>query len=337
MRLKQYSVAALMFILAIGWYIYAFKTQASTSIDLFGIHMPSLPIALWVMVPAVLLFLASVMHIAFYSMLGSFKLRRYQHDYDKLMKKIQLSILNEHTTEDNFKTDRYQLLGKLIAHSQLKIDDTLQETNNSKLDDTIAIIRALNSGEVVELKKYNLPKDNIWVKRNNANKFATGKLSAEDILSKSDQFDATLVENALHKFVEDAPLFAIEKYKNLLDKKALFVILKRLNNAENHLLEISNETLIALFGIITCDSACYIEASKVLGENMVPEQRIKLFELLSEQNDEAQEAYIFTLFDLEMNEAAVELLENLHVEMPKLQAYNTLRQCGKHYDINLFV
>lgn len=337
MRLKQYSVAALIFILAIGWYIYAFKTQASTSIDLFGIHMPSLPIALWVMVPAVMLFLATLLHISFYSILGSFKLRRYQSDFDKLIKSIHVALLNQTSRPESFKTDRYTLLGNVLSHVTLRLDDEITASGNAKIDDAIALIRRIENKEVVELKKYNLPKENTWVIQNNLNRFEQERLSAEDILSKSEQYDAALVSKALHQFVTDAPLFAIEKYKQMLGKSALFTLLGRLNNAENHLIEIPNETLLTLFEQVHCDKACFIEASKVLGENMVPEQRIKLFELLSEKYDEAQEAYVFTLFDLEMNEAAVELLESLQIAMPNLEAYNALRQCGKHYDINLFI
>ena len=71
---------------------------------------------------------------------------------------------------------------------------------------------------------------------------------------------------------------------------------------------------------------------------MLPEQRIKLFELLSNDDEAAMEAYLFTLFDLEMLAPAKEILDiSQPNEYMPFKAYSSLRDCGKHFDINLFV
>ena len=82
----------------------------------------------------------------------------------------------------------------------------------------------------------------------------------------------------------------------------------------------------------------YIEASHIASRNMVPEQRIKLFELLSEKSEEAVGGYLYTLYDLEMLHLADEILDNSQPdEYLYFKAYRSLKECNKKFDISLFV
>ena len=50
------------------------------------------------------------------------------------------------------------------------------------------------------------------------------------------------------------------------------------------------------------------------------------------------DAYLFTLFDLEMISLADEILQNAHPdEFENFRAYRALKECGKNYSIYLFV
>jgi hypothetical protein len=117
----------------------------------------------------------------------------------------------------------------------------------------------------------------------------------------------------------------------------LFVIFARINADENTL-EISNEALISLFNVLDLDAKDLIKVSSTLSTTMIPEQRMKLFETLSEKREDAVEAYMFTLFDLEMLAPANELLENTQDdEYLNFKAYSALKECGKNFNINLFI
>ena len=71
---------------------------------------------------------------------------------------------------------------------------------------------------------------------------------------------------------------------------------------------------------------------------MLPEQRIKLFEQLSDKNEEALGGYIYTLYDLGMFSTADEILDNSQPgEYIYFKAYRSLKECNKNYDISLFV
>ena len=89
---------------------------------------------------------------------------------------------------------------------------------------------------------------------------------------------------------------------------------------------------------LNLDSVDNIKISEKLSLGMIPEQRIKLFETLSDSNDEAMDAYLFTLYDLEMMAPADAILEiSQSDEYLNFKAYRALKECNKNFNIKLFV
>jgi len=338
MYIKRYTIAAFFLIVLVGWYVYAFITKDSVSIDLLGVTLPSLSIAIWVMVPLIALYIASVIHMSFYSFLGSLRLRKYDKDYEKIIDSMVDAYLGKAVRSNTFKTSRYKLLGSLIDNTVLVPNNELSaDTSDEKINEVVRLIENINNGEVVDLKKYNLLPSNALVIQNEKNRYIKGDVKAEDILGHSDKYDTALLEDVYTDFVKVATLSNIEKYKDNLNKLALFEILARINADENSL-EISNEVLISILNSLELDKADYIKISTTLSKGMIPEQRIKLFEMLSEEKEEAMDAYLFTLFDLEMLAPVKEILDiSQDYEYQNFKAYAALRECGKHYNINLFI
>lgn len=338
MYIKRYTIGAIIYTILVGWYVYAFISQESVSINIFGINLPSLSIALWAVVPVIVLYFASVSHMFFYSILGSLKLRKYEKDYEKLLEALSDAYLAKENRHHSFKTPRYELLGNLVDNSTLFPTQNLESnTPNEKINTIIKMIEDIKNGDVVELKKLSLPTNNPLVIQNEKNRYKKGDISAEDILGSANKYDESLCKEVYVDFVKTAPLYAIEKYKNFLTLKALHEILVRINASENTL-EIPNETIISFMSDVSLDRQGYLEATKLLSSTMVPEQRMKLFESLSENNEEAMDAYLFTLFDLEMLSPADEILENSqNDEFVKFKAYRALKECNKNFNINLFL
>ncbi len=338
MYIKRYTIASLILIILVGWYIYAFVTQDTVSIEFFGVVLPPLSIALLVVIPLILLYVASVLHMSFYSFLASMKLRKYEKDFDKIVDSIVDAYLGKENRSHNFKTDRYQLLGALVDNATIFPSAELNSNiDNKKISEILELINKIKNSEPVDLKKYSLPSYNALVIQNEKNRYKSGSIKAEDILSNSSKYDESICKEVYIDFVKTSPLSAIEKYKKSLTKESLFEILSRINIDENTL-EISNESLIAFFKDLELNSSDYIKASQKLSRGMNPEQRIKLFEILSNENENVMEAYLFTLFDLEMLAPAKEILETSQDdEYMHFKAYNSLREYGKHFDINLFM
>jgi len=338
MYIKRYTIAALLLVVLVGWYVYAFITQDSVSISLFGINLPSLSIAIWVVVPLVLLYLASVAHMAFYSLLGSLKLRKFEKDYEKMIDSIVDAYLGKKDRSHSFKTPRYQLLGSLVDNTKLLPNSDLPlNVEDEKISEVLESLQTIRDGGVADLKKYNLPSFNELAKTNERNRYKNGGISAEGILGRLEKYDDSLAEEVYVDFVKTASLNDIQKYKKSITKQALFEILARVNAGENTL-EIDNESLIELFNDLELSTKDYINASHALSKTMIPDQRIKLFEIMSEKDENIIDAYLFTLFDLEMLVPANEILQNSQDnEYIYFKAYSALRECGKHFDIHLFL
>jgi hypothetical protein len=173
--------------------------------------------------------------------------------------------------------------------------------------------------------------------QNDKNRYDAHELSADDVLNKSGRYSKELCGRAYIDASKKSSLAIIEKNKEFMSKEALHNVLSRINADQNQLV-LSNELLIELIGVLELNEKDYITVSQVLAKSMIPEQRIKLFELLSEKDDEATGAYLYTLYDLEMQYHANEILANTQAhEYLNFKAYRALKECNKHYDISLFV
>lgn len=338
MYIKRYAVTGFIFVVLVAWYVYAFVTQESIDLNLFGMALPSLSIAMWVVLPLIFLILASIFHISFYSFLGNLQQRKYEKDYNKLIDAIVDAYLGKEKRQNSYKTKRYELLGSLIDNAKIyPMFESGAAVANEKVAKVLGIIEDIKKGEVVELRKFSLAPNNPLLIQNNKNRHKKGEISCEDVLTHHTKYDPSFCEEIYVEFVQTAPWYAIEKYKQFLSKEALFAMIARVNAQENTL-ELSNETLIKLFSGLSLDAKEYIAISQTLSAQMLPEQRIKLFELLSEADEEAIAAYLFTLFDLEMLAPADEILDNSQPnEYLNFKAYRALKECNKHFNIKLFV
>jgi len=337
MYLKRYTLASLILMIVTGWFVYAFVTQESVAIDLFGIHFPPMPVALLVLVPVIVLFIASVLHMTYYSIVGSFKRRRYKSDFDKLMASLNDAVVGKEPKHQEYKTERYAMLGKVLEQFKLFAYKELESVGNEKLDKAFEVLENVKSGSVADLGKYHLDTDNALMVQNQINRYNNGDVSPEGVLSKPERYSDSLKRRAFADLIIDAPIHVIDQYKSYMTKESLFTILSRIN-ADEHRLEIANEALIDLFEQVEMDEETYIEAAVTLGAHMLPDQRIKLFEELSEQDDDATAAYLYTLFDLEMVDLAKEILDHSRSdEYMKFRAYLALKESNKHFNIQLFI
>ncbi|SFV59281.1 Probable membrane protein Cj0124c [hydrothermal vent metagenome] len=339
MYIKRYTIAALILMASLGAFVYTYVTQETTSIDLFGIPLPALSIAIWIVVPVFVLYVASVLHMSFYSLLGSMSLRKYEKDYDKIIDAIVEAYLGKKSRSHTFKTDRYVLLGKLLENTTMfPVGNVVGLTSNEKVDGVLKIIGDIKNGDVVDLKPYNLLKDNELVVQNKRNQYKKGILTAESILSNSSKYADVLREEAYVDYVKTASISNLLKYKALLSKESLYIILARVN-ANEFALELKNEELLSLINSLDLSVADYIKLSAVIASGgMIPEQRIKLFEMLSDEKEDAIDSYLYTLFDLEMLAPVDSILDNSSdKEYQNFKAYRALKSCNKNFSIEIFV
>jgi len=337
MYIKRYSIAALLLIFAIGWFVYGFVTKESLHISVLGVVLPALPAAVWVAMAMLLLYAATVAHMLFYSVVGTIRLRRYEKDYGYLLDAFADAYLQKEERSHLFKTERYALMGKLIDRSQIVPGSGLDGVDHPKLAIVVETIRKINNGESVDLKRFNLPASNPLVRLNQINLLSEGKLEAETVLSKPERYDAAVQAMAYEQLCVYAPLHVLEKYRDFMTFPALLSIVTRIN-AEENTLSVPNTTVVDFVSKIEgLGSLDYLYIAKGMAEHMLPEQRIAVFEVLSDRDEKALDGYLFTLFDLEMVEKAKEVLHmTAENEYILFKAYADLKGCNKHYDVKRF-
>lgn len=335
MQLKRYTVGSFILMILVGLAVYSINTE-SMSFDLLGIHFPNLPIAFWVVVPLALLYLASVLHMAVYVLVGNFKLRRLNRDYEKMIDALRDSLLGVPERNYVFKSDAYKVMGKLIENSLILPYETLKTIGNEKIDEALTLLSDIKAHKKVEMKKFHLAHTASLMIQNNLNRLERGELTADEVLSRHDTYGDEVCKKAYESYVKTASMGSVIKYKNLLSKSSLFTFLGRINSYENAI-EMSNDEAISLIKTLKLTSDDFIDLSIVLSKNMIPEQRIRLFESMSEQCEDVMEAYFYTLYDLQMIDVANELLNNTaHDEYQIFKAYRDLKRSNKHYDIAIF-
>jgi hypothetical protein len=338
MHIRRYAIAALLYIALIGWYVATFVSDGSTSINIFGIELPSLSNSIWIMLTLLVLVVGTIAHIVFYSVVGSLQLRKSEKDYEKIVESISDAYLGKEDRRHLFRTPAYRMLGHLIDNSTV-FPNTINslEIEDDKIRSTIQIIEDVKSGKVVDLKKLNLSIDNPLVVQNDRNRYKDESVSAKEFLSHPDRYNKALLSEIYSDYVKTVSVKEIESFKDYMTKEALFNILARVN-ADEHILEISNESLISLFKMIDLNTQDYLDIAASMSCCMIPEQRMKLFETLSDEDDAAMDSYLFTLYDLEMLEPAAAILDiSQSDEYMNFKAYRVLRESNHHFNINLFV
>jgi hypothetical protein len=336
MYLKRYTAVVFLLIVVIGWYVYAFVSTQSIAPAFFGMTLPSLPVAVWIAILLLIVYVASLLHFSYYSIIGSFRSRKYKKDYEKLLDALSAAYLGQEHRSFEYKTPRYKLLGELIEHSAVypKSSVTIE---NEKIASVLELVQKIKEGESVDLKKYNLLNDNPLVAANNMNRYRENKISSEEILKKPELYGEELSKKAYADFVKIASFDLILRYKEFLDKVTLFDVLKRIGNEENGL-ALANEQLSQLLLMVPLEEKDFIKISALLAPAMLPEERMKLFENLSEKDEKAVAAYLYTLFDLEMLSPADEILDNSQPnEYEAFKAYRALKKCNQNFSLSLFI
>lgn len=336
MQLKRYTIASFIFIFLVGMATYTINANP-LSFDLLGIHFPTLPIAFWVIVPMGLMYLVSVLHMAFHALLGDLKLRKLDRDHEKMVDALTDALLGVSERTYVFKSDAYKLMGKVLTNVVLLPNEALKEVGQEKLDEAFRLVRDVKEKKKVDLKKFHLTNSSALGIQNNLNRLERGELGVEEILSRLDTYGTVVASKAYESYVKTASLGSVLKYKQLFTITSLKTFLERINSDVNGI-SMGNDELLELFKLLNLSEEDYLELAMGLSKNMLPEQRIRLFETASERNDDAMKGYLYTLYDLQMIDTANEILNNTAKEdYLVFKAYRDLKAANKHYDIALFL
>jgi len=338
MTLKFYSLFSLLFVVLLGNFVYFFVSKESASLEILGRQFSAYPVAILIVLPIILFYAINVVLMSVSIVQSYLRLRNYERDFEKLKDAFYNSYLHKEKKYD-YKTPRYRLLGDLVQSTMMSPKPHAIIEDNEKIQDVFAEIAKLEHGEVADLKRFSLPKDNPLMIHNAKNRLKTDDESAEKVLDNATHYDDATVKEAFATFAHTASLSAILKYKEFISIRSLLQVINRVNSEENAL-ELTLEDITELSRNVTqaINSLGFIEIAMSVRTALVPEERIKLFETLSEEGFEVSEALLYTLLDLEMIDMARELLENYdEKDFPKYRAFIALKDSGYSCNIDLIV
>ncbi|MDH5464694.1 MAG: hypothetical protein OEW60_03635 [Thiovulaceae bacterium] len=338
MSLKFYTLLTLIFMLVLGLFIHFAVSSQSTAIDVLGIHLPPFPMGVWAVIPFFLFYIINVIVMIFSNVQHYFKLKSYEHDFEKLKDAFYNAFLQKEKTYE-YKTDRYRLLGDIVASATLEPKKGAIIEDSPKIQSAFHAIQSLKKGDPVDMSRFGLSKNNVWMIKNAHNLLHSDVKSAEDMLSHWENYDDSMLKEAFGTYASTASLSEMLKYKRFISIRGLLTILTRVNADENPI-EITLEELLDFSRHVTreINQLGFLELAIAVRKVLMPEDRIRYFELLLEDGYEVNEALLYTLLDLELVDKARELLENFtESDFPKYRAFLALKDMNYTCNIDLLI
>lgn len=325
MRIGLYIFSSIVFLIIVS--VLAFLANPSFyNLEAFGMQL-NLPIALWMTFPASILLILSILHMAYYSAKNFFVLRRWQKDAETLDDLAYWSILNE-PRENHIITENLKNIALVLSNASIVAKDGF-ESSNEKIKDMINTVKLIESGTYVDLKSKKISKQlsstNPLVIKNCINRLQSDAKYASEILSKVDEFDASVVSEAINVITKTQNMDKIKKYLPLMNVSNLENIFKRLSSGDS--VGINEESIKDITSTITLACKDYIHLASSAMKFLDPKTMLSLFKGFEQKDENAEMAYLYLLLEYEMMDNAKEFINsNPENNFKKLKIFFDLKQ-----------
>ena len=332
MRLKKYILFSLILIVLVGGIIYT-QTEQTYTFEIFGIPV-TLPIAVWVVLPMFLMFLASFFHMSYYSFISYMKFKRYKKDYDTLVSSVVQSLWRE-PKQHNYKTKEARNLGSVTDASHIIPQHFKIASKDERIRKVLDALKDIQNGIYTELD-VELSSNNPILIKNIELRMQEEPTYSGVILKNCDNYPRKLCKKALETYMNYSDLVKLKEYANLFDLETLINLIK-MSKEQKKEIHYSDILYILQESKIAMNEQDYILLAKSVKDVLAPDERLKMFELLKERDEKSEGAYLYTLLDLEMIDKAKEFLETTNEEeLQNFKAYLELKECGRNYPLELF-
>ena len=333
MKLKRYSLFSVLFIIVIGIYIEYYVSDAMYGIVIFG-DMYKFPVAIWVMIPMMLFYIGSLLHMFTHGLKYYFRTKSINTDFQNFVSLI-IANITDNKKPFSFKNEEFQKLARILDKTEIRTHGAIK-CEIQEVDEISKTISAIESGEYVKLKKGFFPADNKLYIQNRKNKLDIDSSYVHEVLKKSSEFSEELVKYAFMSLVRAKDGENIKKYldKVKLDKKMLFELINEFNQS----MIFDSDEIVELIKPIDLNGDDYIEIVRALKQKISPDELLLVVQKLQYDNEELTEALIYVYIDLEMIEKAKELLEGYDEgEFINYRSFLILKDSGYNFTIDKFL
>ena len=338
MKLKYYVIFSFVFMLVVGLYVYSLESYNYTYEIPFTQMQITLPLAVWIVGIVALFFVATL--IFFASAWAQDLLENYhrKNDYDKLLSQINEQSLNQDIKPRVYKRKAFSNLSKILQRFYLKprLDST--ESFNRKIDTLFENYKDVMSGKVVDLKTYHLSRDNKFNVQNLKNKIHQHYKYGFEILEQD--YPDDLKNYAVLEILKNAQPKEQEKLLSRISHITLNKTLAQemfktyLKNPQS----IDAKDMREALRKVQTSTMEYIQYAIMSRGILTPDEWIKFFESCADNDESAEMAFFYVLFELEMIDKAKERHRSHAKDEYKLiDAYLDLKSLGKHYPFDIFL
>ena len=307
MKLGLYTFAALALIAIMGVVTYTINPNHYI-IEMMGINF-NFPIAVWVILPMILLFLFTVGHMLFYGVRNYFKLKKWQRDIDTLEDALYWSLVNE-PKEQKYAMSEVGSSASLLGKASLSVSDNI-EGLSPRLSKVVNIIQKIKNGEYVDLKEEKMAKvfhaGNPILIQNRLNCLESDEKFVEGVMKANSDYSEVVQKEALEIFARKANFEQARKYTKVFDVKNFLVMLNRVNSEDN--LGLNKEVLSSFIEDLKLSCGDFIKIAEVTKKYFKPDENLALFNGYQKDNDKAQNAYLYLLFEYELMDQVGSFLE----------------------------
>ncbi|ACZ11572.1 hypothetical protein [Sulfurospirillum deleyianum] len=334
MGIKRYFLVSLIYMLAIGLYVYSFNGESYT-LEFFGLSM-TLPVAFWIVFPVLFLCIASVGHLVFYNFKDFLYKRAWKKDSEVFHEEAKNRILGENLNA-SYKTDGFKFAGKMLQ--AMKFDPSIP---SSFIEEDIAAASAvaisIANGNYEDLKKYKLSKENPLVIQNSMNRLKVEPKYAFEVLKNCKELEGDLCKKAYETLLGFASFNEIKRYNFPIEKEAFACMMERYLNSDDSF-EMDIKSIEEILEQLNADRMDYVELARKIKVKFSPDSLIALFEkLYNSKGSVAADAYLYVLYDLQMIDKIREILLNSDPEeFVKFRTLLFLRDNGKSINIDTFL
>ena len=331
MGLKKYVAFSLLLIIAV--YIFVFSMQtANYTVNILD-YAIDLPIAVWIILPTAVLFLVTILHILFYGFKNYLQTSAIKKDEENIIEFLK-DILLENNSNKKFKQKSLKELAEILEQMKLSPKTDNFESSNSDIKNIVNNIIKIESGEYVSDKSFKFNKNGEIAQKNLLNRVKVDVDYSIDVLKKSKDFSNEVVKAAFTNVVENKSMTTIKKLLDglKLDKEMVLELMKK--DSENSDFALEHESIIKYTKEVEFNKEDYLTFAKLYKKSVKPDELIRMFETISNENELAVDAYLVILFEYEMIDKAREILTNYtDEEYQPYRAVLDLKDSGKYYTL----
>ncbi len=332
MRLALYIFVTFALIAVVAAFTYTINPDHYV-IELMGINF-SFPVAVWMVLPMLLIFIFTLLHMLIYGLKNYFILKKWQKDASTLEDALYWSLINE-PKEQKYGLDVVRSSASLLAKASLNITDTI-EGLTPRLTRVVNIIQKVKNGEYVDFKEEKMSKvfnaNNPILTQNYLNRLQSDDKFIEDVLRSTSQYPEVVKAEALDLFARKENFAKARKYVKVFDTKSFITMLERVT--EENKLEFTPEILSEFVEVLDMGCQDFIKIASVTKKYFNPDENLALFRGYQLENPKAQNAYLYLLFEYELLEqVATYLSEQEDDEFIKFRALWELKQEHTKYTL----